>query len=463
VWQLLPKSVATALGHLDQQRQNLQSTKAPRRKKRPSAKEVQEFDEDTNPTKEQPTHEAMANIVELMDVATGKSYSDLTRRFPTLSEMGNLYVLVLYTKDDNAILVEPLKNRSEAEQLKAYTTLLTQVGKGSALSLHWMDNEALAGLKDLLSTKFNLKYQLVPPHIHWCNAAERAIWTFKNHFIAGLCSAADDFLLRLWDKLLLQAELTLNLLRASRVNPTISAYEAINGPFDYNATPLAPPGCKIVVHEKPGQRALWDPHGVIGWYLGPAMEHYRCYRCYIKTTQAEHISDMVEFFPTLAMVPTISPTEALIIAAEELKEALLQPQRTTTKLLVVNITTQLDNIFQVSLQDAPSPRVNMLLPDMQSPRVVTVSGTQPIAQRTRSHVPEEPLFMVNAVIHPITGVAMEYWQLIQDPVTKDAWQRSAANEFGRLAQGVGGRIKGTNTIRFIPHTKLPADRMPTYP
>jgi hypothetical protein len=224
-----------------------------------------------------------------MDSATGKSYSDL--HFPTVSEMGNLYVLVLYTQDDNAILVEPLKNRSEAEQLKAYTTLLTRAGKGLALTLHWMDN----GLKDLLSMQFNLKYQLVPPHIHQRNAAERAIQTFKNHFIAGLCSAAEDFPLRLWDKLLLQAELTINLLWASCVDPTISAFEAINGPFDYNATPLAPPGCKIVVHEKPGQQASWDPHGVIGWYLGPAMEHYRCYRCYINKTQAEHISDTVEF------------------------------------------------------------------------------------------------------------------------------------------------------------------------
>jgi hypothetical protein len=165
----------------------------------------------------------------------------------------------------------------------------------------------------------------VPPHIHRRNAAERAIRTFKNHFIAGLCSAAEDFPSRLWDKLLPQAELTLNLLQASRVNPTISAYEAINGPFDYKATPLAPPGCKIVVHEKHGQRASWDPHGVIGWYLGPAMEHYRCYRCYIKTTQAERISNTVEFFPTLATVPAISPTETLIIAAEELKEFLQNP------------------------------------------------------------------------------------------------------------------------------------------
>jgi hypothetical protein len=71
--------------------------------------------------------------------------------------------------------------------------------------------------------------------------------------------------------------------------------------------------------------------------------------------------------------------------------------------------------------------------------------------------------MVNMVINPITRVAMEYRQLIQDPITKEAWQQSVANEFGRLAQGAGGHIKGTNTIRFIPHTDLPADCMPTYP
>jgi hypothetical protein len=101
--------VATTLGHLDQQQQNWQSTKAQWRKKRQSDKEVSHFDKDTNPAQEQPTHDAMANIAELMDTATGKSYLDLTRRFPMVSEMGNLYVLVLYTQDDNAILVEPLK------------------------------------------------------------------------------------------------------------------------------------------------------------------------------------------------------------------------------------------------------------------------------------------------------------------------------------------------------------------
>jgi hypothetical protein len=44
---------------------------------------------------------------------------------------------------------------------------------------------------------------------------------------------------------------------------------------------------------------------------------------------------------------------------------------------------------------------------------------------------------------------MEYWQLISNLATKAAWQLSAANEFGPLAQGVGGQAKGTDTIKSI--------------
>jgi hypothetical protein len=241
----LPKSKATAMGHLDQTRQNVHSTKPFKARPRSNDKEVLEFDVDTNPSIHETTNSAFASIVALEEPTEGKSYSDLTGRFPAKSEAGNLYVLVLYTYNDNAILVEPLPRRSDTEQLKAYTKLLTRANKGSELKMHWMDNEASKAVKDLLNKDFHLEYQLVPPHIHRRNAAERA----KNHFIAGLCSADNDFPIRLWDRLLPQAEITLNLLRASRKNPSISAYEAIHGQFDYNKTPLAPPGCKVIIHK----------------------------------------------------------------------------------------------------------------------------------------------------------------------------------------------------------------------
>ena len=44
---------------------------------------------------------------------------------------------------------------------------------------------------------------------------------------------------------------------------------------------------------------------------------------------------------------------------------------------------------------------------------------------------------------------LNYRQLIQNPKYKKDWNILAAIEFGQLAQGVGGQIKGTNTIKFI--------------
>jgi hypothetical protein len=78
------------------------------------------------------------------------------------------------------------------------------------------------------------------------------------------------------------------------------------------------------------------------------------------------------------------------------------------------------------------------------------------------HVVHVPNWYVNSVIDPDTGQSMEYCELIRNPKTKAIWSLSAANEFGRLVQGVGGRIKGTNTIRFIHHHEVPRNKTPTY-
>ena len=115
-----------------------------------------------------------------------------------------------------------------------------------------MDNEASKALKEFLHEE-GTEHQLVPPHQHRRNAAERAIRTFKNHFIAGLCSTDPDFPIHLWDRLLPQAEITLNLLRKSRMNPKLSAYAQVHGAYDFNRTPMAPPGTQVITHEKPNQ------------------------------------------------------------------------------------------------------------------------------------------------------------------------------------------------------------------
>ena len=61
----------------------------------------------------------------------------------------------------------------------------------------------------------------------------------------------------------------------------------MNNEFNYDATPLAMLGCKTITQEKPHQRKTWAPHAVDGWYIGPAMDHFCCYKVYISQTQAE--------------------------------------------------------------------------------------------------------------------------------------------------------------------------------
>ena len=77
-----------------------------------------------------------------------------------------------------------MKNRSDIEMLRAYDTIIALLSaKGLKPKLQRLDNEASKALQKYL-TSHDIDYQLAPPHIHRRNAAERAICTFKNHFIA---------------------------------------------------------------------------------------------------------------------------------------------------------------------------------------------------------------------------------------------------------------------------------------
>ena len=102
-----PPSIATALGHLDQERENLQSTK--------QVKLESEIEEDNNfyPKKEAvKTHELCATIIPFNKKIKG--FRDLTGTSPHKSTRGNFYVMIMYDYDSNAILSKPIKNRQAA-------------------------------------------------------------------------------------------------------------------------------------------------------------------------------------------------------------------------------------------------------------------------------------------------------------------------------------------------------------
>jgi hypothetical protein len=132
--------------------------------------------------------------------------------------------------------------------------------------------------------------------------------------------------MHLWDRILPQAVMTLNMLRTSRINPKLSAATHIFGQYDFNRAPMAPPGTRIIAHETPGRRRTWAPHGQDGWYIGPALEHYRCYTVYITKTRSNRIVETVEFFPHKFTLPFPSSHELATQDAADLTHVLLNPR-----------------------------------------------------------------------------------------------------------------------------------------
>ena len=123
--------------------------------------------------------------------------------------------------------------------------------RGHVIDHQVLDNEASKEYRRHVTDIWAATYQLVPPNVHRRNIAERAICTFKAHFLSILSGIPSSFPNSVWDKLLLQTELSLNLLRQSTVAPLLSAWEDFNGPFNFDATPLGPIGCHVLIHNMP--------------------------------------------------------------------------------------------------------------------------------------------------------------------------------------------------------------------
>jgi hypothetical protein len=361
----LPKSISTTMGHMHMIRKGIRSTTTP------TINEIMNEELAPEPQLDPPRH--ITNRQHYVGVETiafeelkGIIATDLPGRFPTTSGQGNAYVLVMYDFDSNSINAVGIKNRKKESLIKGYNEMYEDLRKaGINPVLHRLDNETSHDLIAEIGRK-KLDYQIASPGDHRLNHAERAIQTFKNHFIAILFGTDSNFPAKQWDRLIKQAVMTLNMCRASRINPKLSAYQQVWGNFDFNKTPLAPPGCKVVVHERPMERGAWACHGVVGYYIGPAMKHYRNYNSYIPETHGIRTTNTIEFFPEKVDMPTTSTTDRLARATEDLTE-ILQTEHPATPFLqqgtIVNdAIKQLQKIFtppnrEETAMAAPSPRV----------------------------------------------------------------------------------------------------------
>jgi hypothetical protein len=201
-----------------------------------------------------------------------------------------------------------MKNRSDAEMIQAYNILVKRLLQaGVQPRKHVLDNELSVHMKNHICEQYKFTVELVPPGCHRCNAAEVAICNFKAHFLSVLAGTATSFPSNLWDRLLPQTEITLNLLRQSNATPIISAYAHLCGPFNYNKMPLALMGCEVQIHEKTDKRGTWAYHCIDKWYLNTSKEHYCVHNCHVKAMRSERLSNTVPFKHKHITNPSLTP------------------------------------------------------------------------------------------------------------------------------------------------------------
>jgi hypothetical protein len=115
--------------------------------------------------------------------------------------------------------------------------------------------------------------------------------------------------------------------------------------------PLAPLVCKVEAHVTPGACETWAPHTASGYYIGNAWKHYCCHEVYISDTKSICTCLIVFFKHKYLTMPSLTPLDALIRAADNLTDAISGLIPTSTV-----IADALDQLMETYKQQARAIR-----------------------------------------------------------------------------------------------------------
>eukprot|EP00804_Cyclotella_cryptica_P004492 CCRYP_017634-RA/>CCRYP_017634-RA protein AED:0.15 eAED:0.15 QI:0/0/0/1/1/1/2/0/934 len=423
-------------------------------------------------------------------------YTDQTGKFPHLSSQGNRYQMILYHVDSNSIWAEPTKNKTEGELILARNRALQRMKAcGIQPTRQVLDNEISAAYK-LAITASGMTYQLVPPDDHRRNIAEKAIQTWKDHFIAVISGTDAKF------------PSTFGANYYHKWNANSAFY---GNPMH---TPTFPP-IRISTAIMTTTHTLSSP-----WAWKP-----------LSTTNPTAANLLPNTAPRYITNPSVTPADAIIAAAANLSHLLTnnlqahhnnkvnQSDLTRLQILTQPLPPPQHNAThyqqhspnathpsspaavsdydsdssdsddetitiphavprlplqppRVSPQQTMTPRPRVSAPP-SSPAYNTRSRAHTITQETILHLLHNtrtpltprraatrqfPREALSAILDTDTGELLEYRHLIKNPKYCTIWKNAYGKELGRLAQGIPGTVKGTNTIVFIAHNEIPPQR-----
>ena len=88
----------------------------------------------------------------------------------------------------------------------------------------------------------------------------------------------------------------------------------MEGEYHFDATPVAPPGSEMFMHEKPNRRKTFGLNAKKAWYIAPCFKHYQTFKGILPSTGEERMLDTVRFNHHAITIPQFTPADRILEA-----------------------------------------------------------------------------------------------------------------------------------------------------
>ena len=281
-------------------------------------------------------------------------------------------------------------------------------------------------------------------------------------------------------------ELQLNLMRASRLNSSISAWHQIHGVYSFDRNPIGPIGTRVVIYESPAIRGSFSPHGKLGFYVGPVFDGYRQFQVWVNDTQSLRTSDTIAWHPTRLELPGVNAADNLQTAIKDLSvelknyanaklpdipgamenPATLQPAIQQLK-KILKLSPTAEKVVDIPEHTENYPDTdhklrklskNADMPvsvDVQTPPIPIVSTRRRTRTRSRTRTTPSPMYATVTIDAGEIGVKGLKLKTALKGANSAHWLKAQSEELNRLILEYG-------TIKPIHHYDKPADRLVSY-
>jgi hypothetical protein len=205
-------------------------------------------------------------------------------------------------------------NKNSSKPTKSPTT--TCQAADSNLACKRLTTKTSKDGKDFIQSQ-QTSLQYTSPDIHCTNSAKQAIFTWKNHFTAGIANLPKSFPITNWCCLTNQCNYMINMLCPCCQNPLLSAFEAMEGSYLFDAKPMAPPGTKVLLHLKPTHCQVLEfscLQRLVHWFITETL--------LLHLRHHGHLTNAFCFKHHTIAVPVITPTNQIIAATRHLTAAI---------------------------------------------------------------------------------------------------------------------------------------------